>query len=160
MKFSACASSAIRLSYTIKLARSKDITYYNSIMGVWTLPEIASGILAMCLPVSPKFFRSLKDSPLWSSPKRIFQPFRLKPDALGTSDLHPDVNKVAKCKTDSGGLRTIFRKYNILQGETELVSKSKNSSSEPGSRNESSMEISRKSSNHTQHYWNRDDERV
>lgn len=159
MKFSACASSAIRLYYTIKLARSKDVTYYISIMGMWTLPEIASGILAMCLPVSPKFFRSLKDSTLWSSLKRIFQPFRLKPDVLWTSDLHSDVNKVAKSKNDSAGFGTRFRKYNILRGETELVSKTKDSSSEPGTRNENSMEISRKSSNHTQHYSNRDDER-
>lgn len=52
----------MRLSYTVKLYHATDITYYTWLTGVWTYPEMVSGILAACLPVSAKFFQALKDS--------------------------------------------------------------------------------------------------
>lgn len=57
---SACIASIIRLYFSAQLSTSEDVNYYVGLMGLWTLPEMASAFLAMCLPVFPKFFRSLK----------------------------------------------------------------------------------------------------
>lgn len=57
---SACFSSLIRLYYSVRLAKSDDLTYHVGLLGLWSLPEMASGFLAMCLPVSPRFCQSLK----------------------------------------------------------------------------------------------------
>lgn len=40
--------------------KSGDFNYHAALIGFWSLGEMASGFLAMCLPVSPKFFQSLK----------------------------------------------------------------------------------------------------
>lgn len=64
---SACVASIVRLYYAVELFRSSDITYYTSLMGLLTLPEMASGILIVCLPVSPKFFQSFKETEFFSS---------------------------------------------------------------------------------------------
>lgn len=45
----------------MRLARSGDLTYNAAFVSFWSLGEMASGFLAMCLPVSPKFFQSLKE---------------------------------------------------------------------------------------------------
>jgi hypothetical protein len=64
---SACVASIVRLHYAIELSQSSDITYYTSLMGLLTLPEMASGIVIVCLPVSPKFFQSFKEIKFFSS---------------------------------------------------------------------------------------------
>lgn len=53
----------------MRLAKSGDTTYNVALVGFWSLGEITSGFLAMCLPVSPKFFQSLKEItiPSWIS---------------------------------------------------------------------------------------------
>lgn len=78
----ACTTSSIRLYYSAKLADGKDVTYHLGIMGLWTLPEMTSGFLAMCLPVSPKFFQALKASKLGTSLRSLlfFLDFRRKSD--------------------------------------------------------------------------------
>jgi hypothetical protein len=94
---SACASSAIRVSNSVKNSDSKDITYDENIMALWAISEMACGILAMCLPVSPKFFRSFKDSSLWSGLRSSFYFFlRFKTEAGWTFSTHSDENKAAK----------------------------------------------------------------
>lgn len=45
----------------MRLARSGDLNYNVAFYSVWSLGEMASGFLAICLPVSPKFFQSLKE---------------------------------------------------------------------------------------------------
>lgn len=69
---SACFSSLIRLYYSVRLAKSEDVTYNVGLLGLWSLPEMASGFLAMCLTVSPRFFQSLKHItiPPWISNSR------------------------------------------------------------------------------------------
>lgn len=63
-KFRACVSSLIRVHYTFKLVDTNDVNYYVSVLGLWTLPEITSAFLAICLPLAPKFFTSFRSSPL------------------------------------------------------------------------------------------------
>lgn len=147
---SANLSSAIRLFYTVRLGQVQDVTYLIGKLRVWMFLEMTSGFLALCLPVSPKFCQGIKNSSLWSSVTRKWksQPFlQLKPDAIGMTDLHPGADKVTKGPTSSGTFRALFKKYNILQGETDLVSKSKDgngsgSGSGTNTRNESFMESS------------------
>lgn len=59
----ACVSSLIRVYYTFKLVHTHDVNYYVAILGLWTLPEITSVFLAICLPLAPKFFSSIKFRP-------------------------------------------------------------------------------------------------
>lgn len=60
----ACVSSLIRVYYTFKLVSTNDVNYYVSVLGLWTLPEITSAFLAICLPLAPKFFASFRPPPL------------------------------------------------------------------------------------------------
>ncbi|KAL8654373.1 MAG: hypothetical protein Q9210_001533 [Variospora velana] len=50
----------------IKLYTHHDITYYPRFTGLWTHPEMVSGILVACLPVSPKFFQKLQQTRFFS----------------------------------------------------------------------------------------------
>ena len=45
----------------MRLARSRDYTYNGYYVSFWCLGEVTSGFLAMCLPVFPRFFQSLKE---------------------------------------------------------------------------------------------------
>lgn len=58
---SGCCSSLSQIYYSVRLARSGDFTYNFAFYGFWSLGEMTSGFLAMCLPFSPKFFQSLKE---------------------------------------------------------------------------------------------------
>ncbi|KAI4089059.1 MAG: hypothetical protein LQ344_005630 [Seirophora lacunosa] len=62
----ACVASIVRLGYAIKLYTHHDITYYSWLTGLWTHPEMASGILVACLPVSAKFFQKLQQTHFFS----------------------------------------------------------------------------------------------
>ncbi|KAH8432810.1 uncharacterized protein LDX57_010439 [Aspergillus melleus] len=55
----ACVSSVVRLAYTVHLYQTDNKSYYSYLAGVWTLPELASGIIVACLPVIPRFVRSV-----------------------------------------------------------------------------------------------------
>lgn len=70
---SGCAASAIRLYYAVIVFYNQDFTYIAGATNLWSLVEITSGILAMCLTISPKFFRSLQDSKLWPVFKKRFR---------------------------------------------------------------------------------------
>ena len=50
----------MRLYYSVQFSKSGDFTYYVAFIGFWSLGEMASGFLVMCLPVSPRFCQSLK----------------------------------------------------------------------------------------------------
>lgn len=73
---SACMSAIMRLYSAFNSSNSEDKTYWFSQVGLWNLSEIASGILAVNLPASFKFFRSLKESDLWSNLRRFIRRFR------------------------------------------------------------------------------------
>ncbi|KAK1148134.1 hypothetical protein N8T08_010773 [Aspergillus melleus] len=55
----ACVSSVVRLAYTVHLYQTDNKSYYSYLAGVWTLPELASGIIVACLPVIPRFIQHL-----------------------------------------------------------------------------------------------------
>lgn len=63
---SACVASVVRLVYAVKLYTNTDLTYYSWLAGVWTHPEMASGVIVACLPVSPKFFQMLQHTRFFS----------------------------------------------------------------------------------------------
>ena len=63
---SACVASVVRLVYAVKLYTHTDLTYYSWLAGVWTHPEMASGVIVACLPVSPKFFQMVQNTRLFS----------------------------------------------------------------------------------------------
>ena len=82
---SACVSAIVRLYYSVKTQDSINRTSLLSKSILWTLSEISSGILAVCLPLSLKFFRSLEESSLWLNLKSTLQSFaRLKSPDLWT----------------------------------------------------------------------------
>lgn len=123
--FRACTASAIRLYYSIKLADGKDFTYRLSIMSLWTIPEMTSGLLAMCLPVSPKFFQALKTSKLGTSLQSLIR-------RKSKADLSFDVQSVER-KTAESPAKGRSRKHRVLWDE---VSTSKTASSEQGTPSE------------------------
>ena len=50
-------TSVLRTYYTWKLVTQPDISYNVIIMGLWTLAELATGVIVCCAPVLPRFFR-------------------------------------------------------------------------------------------------------
>ena len=59
---SACAASIIRTTYAEAINESPDRTYNLCAVGLWTYAEIAIGIIVACLPVTPRFFKSIRNS--------------------------------------------------------------------------------------------------
>jgi len=57
MEKSACATSVLRLYYSIKLELTGDVSYDIALVGVWAVAENSIGILCCCLPVFPLFFQ-------------------------------------------------------------------------------------------------------
>lgn len=53
----ACVTSVLRTYYTWKVVKEPDVSYNMILMGLWTLAEVATGIIISCLPVLPRFFR-------------------------------------------------------------------------------------------------------
>lgn len=133
---SACASAAIRLYYTVILSHSSDVTYYTSVMGLWTIPEMASGILALCLPVSPRFFQSLKESKHLSGVRSSLRSFLQlsRTDRSWPSDNLSGRNERKKFWKGSDTTEETSRMYSVLPEGHELVSKSGNASSESNTR--------------------------
>ncbi|KAI1820012.1 hypothetical protein F4861DRAFT_94940 [Xylaria intraflava] len=64
----ACISAIIRLAYTVELyVNQADLTYYTWYAGIWTLPEMAGGIVVACLPVTRIFYQEVSQSKAASS---------------------------------------------------------------------------------------------
>lgn len=135
---SACAASIVRLRYSIKVIRYEDVSYLGGILDLWAIAEATSGILAMCLPISPKFFRSLQDAKLWSSLKISLHSFVRKSTSgpLSNSETPSEQNIAAKLDSRSISLKNPpFKKYHyITTNELELasVSSSKDSCADGG----------------------------
>lgn len=152
---SACASSAVRIYYTIELSHSKDFTYYTSVQALWSLPEMTLGLLAMCLPVSPKFFQSVKDSSFWSSLGSSLHFFsRPYTEAIGIPSTYPDeckASKVAKGDQGSNSFQAILKKHKVPldENENEPRSTAKDGSSDQSTRNDHLGE------NHSPHHITR-----
>ena len=52
--------SGIRTAYAVPLSHSDDFTYHMALMSRWIGPEYLCGILAACLPVTPRFCSFVK----------------------------------------------------------------------------------------------------
>ena len=57
--YSACVTSVLRTYYTWKVVTEPDVSYNIVVMGLWTLAEVATGVIVSCLPVLPRFFRDI-----------------------------------------------------------------------------------------------------
>ncbi|KAI4274159.1 MAG: hypothetical protein LQ337_004124 [Flavoplaca oasis] len=53
----ACIASIMRMVNNVQYAQTQDYTFRLTAVALWTLGEIASGIVCSCLPVVPAFFR-------------------------------------------------------------------------------------------------------
>lgn len=82
--YSACIAAIVRLAYTVQLhSNKKDYIYYFWFEGIWTHPEMASGIVVACLPVSGKFFQQLSKSKVVSIMESTVRSLLGKAKALG-----------------------------------------------------------------------------
>jgi hypothetical protein len=98
-------------------------------MILWTAPELASGIVAMCLPVSPRFFRHFKDSNFWSGLKFSIRSFsRPKTEAEWTTDTYAAVGENKASNGSSGSFKVKIKESNIFSDETELATMPKDGS--------------------------------
>lgn len=101
--------------------QTKDGTHYLSIINAWGLIEVASGIVAACLPYAPKFFKSLKDLNLWSgirSYSHLSAQLKTRVKPFGT---RTDENKAERCHNGMSSLNALFRKHNISSSGIELT---------------------------------------
>ncbi|KAL8885343.1 MAG: hypothetical protein Q9205_001018, partial [Flavoplaca limonia] len=53
----ACIASIMRMVNNVQYAQTQDYTFRLTAVALWTLGEIASGMVCSCLPVVPAFFR-------------------------------------------------------------------------------------------------------
>ncbi|PYI02966.1 hypothetical protein BO78DRAFT_452727 [Aspergillus sclerotiicarbonarius CBS 121057] len=70
----ACVASVVRVAYTVLLLQTtNNISYISYLAGIWTLPELACGIIAGCMPSMPKFFRNVWQSSIISKWRSYLQ---------------------------------------------------------------------------------------
>ena len=114
-KYSGCASSIVRLYYSAKFMHYQDITYLEGVLDLWAIAEATCGILAICLPLSPKFFESVQDTKLWSRFRTsIHSITRSKTGPARSPEASPDEILAAKLSNGNGSsnLPANFKKYN------------------------------------------------
>lgn len=117
-KFRACVSSLIRVHYTFKLVNTHDVNYYVSVLGLWTLPEITSAFLAICLPLAPKFFTSFRSSTL----RRSSSGYQRHNHSIINNNL-PDSHRAA-VPAVRGGQRSGMKKSWTSTGKTAVNTQS------------------------------------
>ena len=52
-------TSILRTYYTSKIDSQTDASYNIVILGLWTLAEVATGVIVSCIPVLPRFFQDI-----------------------------------------------------------------------------------------------------
>ncbi len=57
---SACAAGVARIYYTDKLIRTEDITFWATVIGMWSVAELVIAILCCCFPTFPRFILYLR----------------------------------------------------------------------------------------------------
>ena len=129
---SACASSIVRLYYSAISIGYDDFTYLAGIQDLWAIAETTCGILAMCLPISPKFFRSIHDSKFWSGLRISLHSLTRSPvQSSQIFNTRSDEAKTAKQSNGSHNLKALFQEYNVSsQHVIELKSASSDASGE------------------------------
>lgn len=60
-KYSDCIASVVRAYYTWYLIGSTDISWNSVGMGIWAALEMSFGVVVVCLPVSPRFYKHLRE---------------------------------------------------------------------------------------------------
>lgn len=76
--FFACVTSVTRTYYTWKVVEEPDTSYNIVMMGLWTLAEVATGVIVCCLPVLPRFLRH-------AGPK-VYRAFSIRSKSSSSSD--------------------------------------------------------------------------
>ncbi|KAI9649568.1 hypothetical protein NHQ30_002148 [Ciborinia camelliae] len=59
----ACIASMVRLFISLKLLKSDDVAWWNSIMCIPSYVELGAGIFTSCLPTLPRFFKTMAQIP-------------------------------------------------------------------------------------------------
>lgn len=141
----ACAASIVRLVYSVQSVHTQDFSYLVGELNLWAIVEATCGILAMCLPISPKFLRSLQDSPVWST-LRLLSFSRSSARSTGNSEAPSDESKEAKLSdspapTPTHNFKAYFKQYNYRSAnETELDSVSSQAGMTRNGRNSGDVE--------------------
>lgn len=130
MLYSACASSIVRLYYSVISIHYDDFTYLAGIQDLWAIAETTCGILAICLPISPKFFRSVYDSKIWSGLRTSLHSYtRSRIQFIQASNTPTYDAEPAKHSNGSHSFKALFRKYNVsLQHSVDMKSTSSDAS--------------------------------
>lgn len=94
-----------------------DTTYLEGISDLWAIAEATCGILAICLPVSPKFFESLQNTKLWSKLRISLSSLtRSNTGPIRSPETSPHESNAANLSSDkivgSSNLEANFTKYN------------------------------------------------
>lgn len=118
-----CAASIVRLRYTFQIMHYSDIFYLSGLLNLWAIAEVTCGILAMSLPIVPKFFKGLQDAKLWSTLRTSLHSLTRSKDEPSNSNAASDENIAANLNSGSTSLQTCFKKYRyVTTNETELTS--------------------------------------
>ena len=118
---SACISSALAANYAVKLSHTEDKSYHGFLMAIFSYPEIAFGILAVCLPIVPKFVNSLQNSHWWFRVNSFFHSiihFKIDPR---TFDAQSDKSSAAKLDDGWNSLHAPLTNSKSLPDEVELA---------------------------------------
>ncbi|PLB52003.1 hypothetical protein P170DRAFT_506908 [Aspergillus steynii IBT 23096] len=79
----ACISSIVRLYYSVIISYSPNQSYYGYISGIWTVPEMAFGIMVAGFPLLPKFISHLRENSQIARLKTSIRSSRLTPSGTG-----------------------------------------------------------------------------
>lgn len=80
-----------------------DVTYLEGVSDLWAITEATCGILAVCLPLSPKFFASVQDTKLWSRFRSsLLSLTRSNTGATRSPETSSAESKAAKLSNQSG----------------------------------------------------------
>lgn len=127
---SACISSVLGVNSAIKLSHSEDNTYHTYLMTIYSYPEITFGILAVCLPILPKFVKSLRNLHLLSRLNgRSFHSIihsKIDPRTFGAQS---DISSAAKLDDGWNSLHAPLTNSKSLPDEMELATKKRNGES-------------------------------
>lgn len=100
---SGCACSAVRLFYSVNSLHYHDHTYLGGVLTLWGIGETTAGILALCLPLLPKFFQGVQGSQMWFRFRRIrLHPSfnRSKTPLVRAAEIKPIVPPASKAKAN------------------------------------------------------------
>ena len=113
----ACISSTARLVYSVLIVTTKDTTFNISAVAAWAMAEISFGILCSCLPVTPKFIRTV--GPQVYSLSSIFGGILSRRSRTTATTTSPNSSRRGEAGKTSNGVDP-YHKLNDSAGEYRL----------------------------------------